>query len=145
MPEGMRDAERRGIEQDCLKLIALYALAADHHDAERFVGIFAPDGEWVRPNGTALRGHDALRAFMHQRPRSILARHISTNAVVDVLGPEAARGTSYATVFKQDNHESGTAPMSLPDVIVEYHDEFVPTPDGWRIARRRTQQIFKRA
>jgi uncharacterized protein (TIGR02246 family) len=141
----MTETERRAAEQDCLKLIATYALAADHHDAERFVGIFAADGAWIRPTGAVVQGHDALRAFMLQRPRSVLSRHVSTNAVVDVLGPDAARGISYATVFKQDGHEGGPAPIGLPDSLVEYHDDFIRTPAGWRIARRRAQQIFRRA
>jgi uncharacterized protein (TIGR02246 family) len=141
----MTDSERRAIEQDCLKLIAVYALAADHHDAERFVGIFAPDAQWIRPTGAVIQGHDALRAFMLQRPRSVLSRHVSTNAVVDVLGPDTAHGISYATVYKHEGHEGGSAPLGGPESIVEYHDDFIRTQAGWRIVTRRAHSIFRGA
>ncbi len=144
MTTPVTDQERRAIEQDCLKLIALYAVAADHHDAEAFVGIFTEDGEWIRPKAS-LKGHEALRAFMAQRPRDVLSRHVSTNAVVTVLGPAAARGISYATVYRRDGHQGGEAPLAGPESIVEYHDDFVLTPAGWRIAARRSHSIFRRA
>ena len=139
----MTEDERRAIEQDCLKLIATYAIAADSHDAERFVGIFAEDGQWIRPKAS-IAGHAALRAFMLQRPRSVLSRHVSTNALVDVTGPDTARGISYAIVYKHEGHEGGEAPLDGPESIVEYRDEFIRTPDGWRIAVRRSTSVFRR-
>jgi uncharacterized protein (TIGR02246 family) len=140
----MTEDERRAIEQDCLKLIAIYAMAADHHDAEAFVGIFTEDGEWIRPK-VSLKGHAALRDFMAKRPRDVLSRHIATNAVVTVTGPDAARGLSYATVYRHDGHAGGEAPLTGPESIVEYHDDFVRTAAGWRIAARRSHSIFRRA
>ena len=140
----MTEDERRAIEQDCLKLIATYAIAADHHDAEAFVGIFTEDGAWIRPKAS-LQGHAALRAFMAQRPRDVVSRHISTNALVEVTGPETARGVSYATVYRHDGAVSGEAPLTGADAIVEYHDDFVRTPAGWRIKARRSQSIFRRS
>lgn len=139
----MTEDQRRAIEQDCLKLIAAYAIAADQHDTERFVGIFTEDAQWIRPKATVI-GHDALRAFMLQRPRSVLSRHVSTNALVDVTGPDTARGISYATVYRQDDHPGGEAPLTGPESIVEYHDEFVRTPAGWRIKVRRSVSVFRR-
>lgn len=140
----MTDDERRAIEQDCLKLIATYAVAADHHDADAFVGIFTEDGDWIRPKAS-LKGHAALRDFMAQRPRNVLSRHISTNAIVTVTGPATARGISYATVYRRDGHAGGEAPLAGPESIVEYHNEFVLTPAGRRIASRRSHSIFRHA
>lgn len=144
MSTGMTEDERRAIEQDCLKLIATYAVAADHHDAEAFVGIFTEDGEWIRPKAS-LKGHAALRDFMARRPRDVLSYHVSSNAVVTVTGPATARGISYATVYRHEGHAGGEAPLTGPEAIVEYHDDFVLTPAGWRIAARRSHSIFRRA
>ena len=140
----MTEDERRAIEQDCLKLIATYAVAADRHDEDRFVGIFTEDGAWIRPKAS-LQGHEALRAFMRQRPRAPVVRHVSTNALVDVTGPDTARGISYATVYRHDGDAAGEAPLAGPESIVEYHDEFVRTPAGWRIRSRRSISIFRRS
>ena len=79
-----------------------------------------------------------------QRARSVLSRHVSTNALVDVTGPDTARGISYATVYKHEGHEGGEAPLEGPESIVEYRDEFVRTPAGWRIAVRRSTSVFRR-
>jgi uncharacterized protein (TIGR02246 family) len=140
----MTDDERRAIEQDCLKLIASYALGADHHDADRFVNVFARDGQWIRPTGKTFSGHAELRAFMAQRPRTVLSRHVSTNAVVDVLGPEEAQGVSLATVYRLENHEGGPGPLTTPESIVEYQDRFTREPEGWRIKERRAFTVFRR-
>jgi len=138
------DSLRRAAEQDCHRLITAYAIAADTHDLDLFIGVFAPNARWVRPNGTAIEGHEALRAFFVERPRSVLSRHVASNALVDVLGPDEARGISYATVYKQDGHMGGEAPLTGAQSIVEYHDSFVRTPAGWKITLRRSVSVLRR-
>ena len=136
------EGDTQPAEAACARLITAHCYAIDHNDAETFVGAFTADGEWRRPGGEALHGHEALRAYFLARPPTI-SRHVCTNVVVTVTGADDAVGTSLATLYRsRATGAEGPAPLGGPLGIVEYTDDLVRTADGWRIRRRHSELVF---
>ncbi len=124
----MTDDERRAIEADCTRLIALYANLNDAGRWEELAALYTEDGTMTRPTApdAPIRGRAAiLAAFQGRPPRK--TRHLCSNVVIEVLGPDEARGESAMVLFQPD-----TAPLAG-----SFHDRFVRTPQGWRFAERR--------
>ena len=124
----MTDEERRAIEADCARLIALYANLNDAGRWEELAALYAEDGLMTRPTApdAPIRGRAAiLAAFQARPPRK--TRHLCSNVVFEVLGPDEARGESAMVLFQPE-----AAPLAG-----SFHDRFVRTPQGWRFAERR--------
>ena len=138
----MNEAELRAAQQDCVRLINGYCQAADTDDLEAFVGLFTKDAEWIRADGSTVTGHDALRAYFAARPADVVSAHVSSNALVEVTGPDSATGRSLSTVYRGSAVEDGPAPLAPPVAILENLDDFVLTQQGWRIRCRRSRLIF---
>ena len=70
---------------------------------------------------------------------------MSTNALIDVIDSDNARGISYTTVFRHAG--SGTVPGAVEALqsLIEYRDEYRRTAEGWRIRSRRGATVFRRA
>ena len=120
----MTGLERLLIEQACQRLIAAYCLAADHNDCEGFLAVFSKDALWVRPSGNAIEGRAALQVFFLARPQNSTVRHVSTNASIDVIDADNARGVSYATVYR---HAGDGTPLGAAEALqslIEYRDEY---------------------
>jgi hypothetical protein len=65
--------------------------------------------------------------------------------VVDVESARAATGLSYFVLFRQDDVDpTKAAPLADPQIVGEYRDAFVLSPDGWRIAHRTASAGFVR-
>lgn len=129
----MTPEDRRAIEQDCARLVSLYA---NRNDAARWHDVamlYAPDGRMARPTAPDewIAGRDAiLAAFLARPPRA--TRHVCSNIVIDVLGPDEAVGESAMLLFTGD-----PAPK-----VGSFHDRFILTGEGWRFAERRGSLLF---
>lgn len=124
----MTEYERRAIEADCARLIALYANLNDEARWEEVAALYAEDGLMTRPTApdAPIVGRAAiLAAFQARPPRK--TRHVCSNVVIDVEDHASARGTSAMVLFTE-----GGAPLAG-----SFHDRFVLTADGWRFAERR--------
>ncbi len=124
----MTEAERRAIEADCARLIALYANLNDAAQWDAVVALYAEDGVMIRPTApdAPLEGRAAiLAAFKGRPPRK--TRHVCSNVVIEVLSATEASGESAMILFQPDG-----APLAG-----SFHDRFVLTTDGWRFAERR--------
>lgn len=120
--------ERRAIEADCARLIALYANLNDAARWDELAALYAEDGLMTRPTApdAPIIGRAAiLAAFQSRPPRK--TRHVCSNVVIDAESPSAARGTSAMVLFSE-----GSVPLAG-----SFHDRFVLTADGWRFAERR--------
>ena len=107
---------------DIQQLYARYAHAVDYGDIEGFVALFAPDGSFGN-----FVGHDGLRTFMKNRPKSG-RRHWNSNVMITGT-PEGANGSAYLLIVDVDN-------SSLVIEAGKYEDTFVKTAQGWRFKRR---------
>lgn len=124
----MTEEERRGIETDCARLIALYANLNDAGRWDEVAALYVEDGVMTRPTApdAPLTGRAAiLAAFKGRPPRK--TRHVCANVVIEVLGPDEARGESAMILLQPD-----AAPLAG-----SFHDHFIRTAEGWRFAARR--------
>ena len=131
----MMAAERRAIEHDCARLIALYANLNDEARWDEVAALYAQDGVMIRPTAPDAPSHGRvaiLAAFKSRAPRT--TRHVCSNVVIDVESPDAARGVSTMLLFTGQD-----APL-----IGVFHDRFCLTAEGWRFAERRGSLTFAR-
>ena len=120
--------ERRSIEADCARLIAVYANLNDAANWDGVAALYTEGGLMTRPTApdAPIIGRAAiLAAFQSRPPRK--TRHICSNVVIDVESPTTARGLSAMVLFSE-----GNAPLAG-----SFHDRFELTHDGWRFAERR--------
>jgi hypothetical protein len=136
------------IERECLRLMALYNHHIDAVDADAFVALFTEDAIWARAvPGPRLevKGHDGLRALMGQLigQSDRLRKHLLTNAVVTVTGPDEAEGlcTGLAVYGPAGDR---TLPVGLGgiELVGDYRDVYRRTPKGWRIASRELTKVI---
>ena len=124
----MNPDDRRAVEHDCARLIALYANLNDEARWDDVAALYAEDGVMIRPTAPdqPVVGREAiLAAFKARPPRT--TRHVCSNVVIDVVSPTEARGESAMVLFQPEG-----APL-----VGSFHDRFVLTADGWRFAERR--------
>ncbi|SEJ93730.1 SnoaL-like domain-containing protein [Sphingobium sp. AP50] len=129
----MTEGDRRAIEQDCARLVALYANLNDAARWEDVAALYAEDGRMARPTAPDdwIVGRDAiLTAFLSRRART--TRHVCSNIVIDVLDESHASGESAMLLFTGEG-----APK-----VGSFHDRFVRVQGEWRFAERRGSLIF---
>ena len=125
--------ERRAIEHDCARLVALYANLNDEARWDELAALYTEDGLMARPTApdAPIHGREAILAAFRSRPART-TRHICSNVVIDVEGPELARGFSAMLLFTGSG-----APL-----VGSFHDLFRLTHEGWRFAERRGLLTF---
>lgn len=122
-----------------MELMDRYGVVHDFGTPEEYADLFTPDGQI----GTRIKGREALIAQAkrdHERfsappgpdgKVSSIMRHIISNRVVKLTGPDSAEGSCYVITVINDKEE-GPLVMS----ISRYVDRYARTKDGWRIAHR---------
>jgi hypothetical protein len=128
------DDERRAIEADCARLIALYANLNDAACWDEVAALYAEQGVMTRPTApdAPTVGRDAILAAFRSRPPRT-TRHVCSNVVIEVDSADEARGTSAMLLFTG-------APAPL---VGSFHDRFVRTAEGWRFAARHGTLLFQ--
>lgn len=129
----MKAKDRRAIEHDCARLIALYANLNDEARWDEAAALYAEDGVMVRPTAPdkPTQGREAILAAFKARPPRV-TRHVCSNVVIDVESEDTASGVSAMLLF------TGAA----EPLVGSFHDTFVRTADGWRFAERRGSLLF---
>jgi hypothetical protein len=140
----MDDVSRMLAEHACQRLVHSYANWIDAYEYDRFMGLWADDGEWVI-YGKSSRGRAAIRAALDARPDSSVVRHLVTNVVIDVNGPDRAAGRCYAVAYRADGYLGvRPAPLTLPRFLVDYRDAFVRHDErGWLFSRREITSVLE--
>jgi uncharacterized protein (TIGR02246 family) len=141
---GVPPIEQLLIERACSRLVITYCTAADHHDVDAFLGIFADDARWHQADGSVFVGHAQIREYFVGRPRTPVRSHICSNILIEVLDAESARGTSMATVLRVGSAgEDGAPGRMAPHAVLEYEDQYERQPDGaWKIIVRQPRLIY---
>jgi hypothetical protein len=113
--------------EEIRQLASRYAVAVSHGDLDRLVALFVSD---VRVGRTGT-GRDALRDDFSRQlaPLGQRVLHV-TNHVVDVADADHAAGV----VGTRAELELGGEWIVQ---MIEYHDDYRRTDDGWRFVRRR--------
>ena len=144
------EAARDAIERACTRLVLASIRAFDDRDFLAYADLFTPDGVFIRANQPQepLSGRAAILSALASRPPGRITRHLCTNIEVEVIDVSRARGRCYLLLYAADMAAQETElgrQSEGPQRIGEYHDEFVQTGGGWRIARRVGCLIFHTA
>jgi ketosteroid isomerase-like protein len=137
----MNDALQRMLDENACRALAVAAAdAIDGRDFQALVQLFESDGELVRPDGVALKGHAAILAAYAARSPERLTRHLVCNQRVTV---DLAAGTASAActvLLWSGRHSDAQTPRGRPadpvQQVGEIRDLCARTPQGWRIRRR---------
>ena len=130
-------------ERECSRLCHDFVWSVDRGDYDAFVALFASDGVFDRA-GTPSRGHAAIRAFLDARPVDRVTRHTCSNVRIDMTGPQTATGNCMALMFQATAQPPAQLPLRVSQpVVVDYDDEYVLTPDGWKFKYRKTTIVFQ--
>jgi hypothetical protein len=107
--------------------------------------LFTADAELLRPGGATITGRDAIRASYASRAPTRITRHVVANVVVDVDSPQEARALSYVVLWSgsSEDGEQAQGRTARCRQVGEFHDRFVLTPAGWRIARREARFVLR--
>lgn len=130
------------------RLVELYALAMDENDLDAFPRLFVADGALLvmapgreRPLGE-FRGPGpdgvALIAILMNDLYQATLHNITTHQVTQSEGDRAS-GVTYTLAY---HVIAGQGNGALETLGVRYEDEFVRTPDGWRIGVRRATRLW---
>lgn len=105
--------------------------------------VFADDAVFEYTAGSVqggiVSGAAELKAFYANLRATNTTRHVLSNLVIEPT-LDGARGSVYMTSLDQ----TADAPVAVT-AFGMYEDEFVQTPDGWRIQRRTYTQLLPAA
>lgn len=129
-------------ERDIAALMATYARLVDEGpDADAIVALFTPDATYetfghLASEGAPITGRDALHATFRDLPALLpFTAHYLCNPQV-IVDPDGARGEGRWLVLELANAVNDDGRQALV-MVAAYHNDFVRTPDGWRIERVR--------
>ena len=132
-------------ERDCLRLMSDYCRHLDSRDEAAFINLFTETAVFTKSTAPAYEdhGHEAIRARLRMRPPSILSRHLMLNHIIDVEGPNSARGVAVGMVVRGNrDREDWPMPLRGVELVMEYRMTFELSADRWRIARCDTQRLM---
>jgi hypothetical protein len=137
--------ERMAAERECARLTFRYCEAVDLGHASQLADVFAVDGVFDA-GGLYLVGRAEIRRVFteRERVRELRTRHVCTNVHVDVVDDATATGVVYLTLYRRRGSTDWSVPVptTAPSLVGSYHDRYVLTDDGWRIARRTQEVVF---
>lgn len=128
-------------ETEIRNIIARLAHLADDGDLGDYIALFTEDGVWeMKGSGPlapfpAKRGRADIRAGAEDRRRSGVqgpgthTLHVITTTAVTLAGDRAS-ARSYIMLLTNTHTKAELGFCGI------YNDEFVRTPDGWRLASR---------
>lgn len=142
-----RAVERLLVQQACQDIVIATARAVDAQDPAALASLFTPDGTLVRPDGQAVQGREAIAQVYAARDPDRMTRHLLSNFRVEPMGPDAARA-SCSVLLWTSRHSAEGGPRGRPadaaQLLGEFADELVRTPEGWRIRHRRASFLMHR-
>lgn len=137
MSSDLDELDRMRAEWAIERLIRRFVLLNDAGDFEGLAEMFVEDGSFVRPTtpDQPVKGRDAIRAGFRDRP-SRITRHLVTNIVVDVQGPDEATAVSYIVLYTAP---AGPLPTAADPVhlIGAFHDRLRREAGRWLFVERR--------
>ena len=144
----LSDLEVLVIERACERLIYEFFEAIDTRNDRHLTNLFIADCTYARPiePNTIISGIENVVKAFEARPGGRATRHVCSNLRITVESPTRARG-NHRVVLISGPTEPAAHPQfgfkaDARQLIGEFDDEFVKTPDGWRFASRRGRVIL---
>jgi hypothetical protein len=136
------------IERACERLINEFFEAIDVRNDGHLANLFISEGVYARPidPDTLISGRDAIVKAFIARPGGRVSRHIVSNVRITVESPDRARGVSRVMLIAGPDQPAAHPQFGFKadarQLVGEFDDEFVKTPEGWRFASRRGRVIL---
>jgi len=141
MSQPLSSLERIEIERACERLILVYSRALDLGDMNAAADCFAANGSMARPMNpdVVIQGREAIRASLLTRPKALHTKHLATNIMIDVQGPDTATGLSYLSMVSVMLADGAKPPHASPGPLWfgECVDSFVRENGAWKLLDRR--------
>jgi hypothetical protein len=131
-------------EAACIAATLRFFRALDARDHTACVAAFAPGGAWHR-QGRRLDTAEAISASLEARPSDRSTAHLITNLLAEPQGADRMVVTFLLTAYDGAVQSDGSAPAARFAGMLDGRDEYVRTPQGWRLADKRTRPVFKGA
>ena len=133
------NAQLAATQAFCKDLVARAAYFTDQQDHDAFVELFTEDAQLARPGGTWLNGRDEILVSYRAKPADRITRHLVSNTVFLDTQADSAQAISYVLLWSTSADSASEAfgrKANARQVLGEFHDSFVKTERGWRIAKR---------
>ncbi len=126
------------------RVLVDYAAFLDRRDYAAFSELFAPDGEWTKPEGEGYQGRAEIREMLARAlgpadSANAENYHLLSNPRIDLHGDRATATSRFIFILRGPQGEPTPALTGL------YHDEFVRHEGEWKIARRVAEDIMPTA
>ena len=125
-------------ERAITKLVLKYARGADTRDGALFASIFTPDGVLQRGEQQTA-GQEKLAKVPRILEAYTKSYHTMNNTLIEIDG-DSASGVIYSAAHHLRPIEGTT--YSDRVMYITYHDSYVRTAEGWRIAHRNVVTEF---
>ena len=142
------DLEVLLIERACERLIYEFFEAIDLRNDRHLENLFIADAMYARPidPNTLISGREAIVKAFIARPAGRVSRHTTSNVRITVESAERARGVSRVVLIAGPDEPAAHPQFGFKadarQLVGEFDDEFVKTPEGWRFASRRGRVIL---
>jgi hypothetical protein len=139
----MPEATMAETEAQLTKLCHDFAFYMDYHKYHEVLALFTPDALFDRILHVH-RGHAEILAGLQARPPTMVTRHVSTNFHFRHVDSNEVRGVIYNMSYFGKLPASGEAPAIFagPGMLLDFHDTYRRTPEGWRFAERIARPIL---
>ncbi len=125
---------------ECERLaISCYSLM-DRSRYEDSAALFAEDGVWMR--GDPAKSPAGILASLMKRPAERLTRHLISNIVVTLTGPDEAEAIGNFVALHGTRVTQGAAKLPQPLMVGDLTYRFRRGADGWRIIYLETTPVF---
>jgi len=144
---GSIESEQLAAQALCRDLVARTAYFTDQQNHEAFAGLFTEDAQLARPGGAWLNGRAEILASYRAKPADRITRHLVSNTVFSDTQAGSAQAVSYVLLWSTTADAAPEAfgrKANARQVLGEFHDSFVKTEQGWRIAKREAVFIMYR-
>lgn len=129
----MSELERLLLERELHQVVCRYARLCDERDWTAIDQVFSAEAT-ADYGGWHLRDRAAVLAMLSNNLGGCgPTQHLLGNLRVDV----DAGGVNSRTAVRASHRGAGTLQDQTYECMGEYHDRWLLTPDGWRIAHRR--------
>jgi hypothetical protein len=150
----MNDAERRMIEWECAHNTTRFYNRLDAVKGEEAAALFAEDGIWYREGDTGgFTGRAEIAAHVNKLPdrgnpavprEDRMVYHLVTNLEVTVLDENTAEVRALTSVIPGARGK-GEEPGTTKGIVAVFPTTEIHkrTPEGWRIANKRTTRALR--
>jgi 3-phenylpropionate/cinnamic acid dioxygenase small subunit len=125
------------------ELLVRYSRALDLRHFEELEGVFTPDAEFDAGGLGHPHGPAAIREMIKGTIGGLDAtQHLVGKSTIE-FAPDGDSAEVRTYLISQHIRESAPGPVKHYFLGGEYADRVVRTPDGWRIAYRRLDRLWK--